>query len=122
MISVSKLLTGTKIIVVLNNSENYFSLPVITKAPQTKSAVGNPIASLDSGYIPIDSEITLTSNNEDDIIYYTTDGTNPTTSSNLYDGNPILIQEDTILKLIAIKENYIDSEIVTYAYLIDGPK
>ena len=120
IIPISTLLTGTKVSVVLNNSNNYLSLPTITKAPQYIPKVGNPSASLDSGYIPIDTEISLTPDNENDRIYYTTDGTTPDNKSNRYD-SPILIQEDTTLKLIAIKENYRDSDIVTYDYLIDGP-
>lgn len=64
----------------------------------------------------------MTPDNENDMIYYTTDGTNPDSeTSNQYNGSAILIQEDTTLKLIAIKENYIDSDIITYNYLIDEP-
>ena len=39
IIPIDTVLTGTKVSIVLNNSTNYFSLPTITKAPQTKPKV-----------------------------------------------------------------------------------
>ena len=203
IIPITTILTGTKVLIVLNNPNNYFSLSSITKAPQERPKVltptsnllsgevpylsevnlstltngaiirytvdetepteeslifldpivitnnltlkakaflsgwtasdtvtfnyqvlttGNPVASLESGYVPLETEIILIPDNENDIIFYTTDGTDPTDLSNLYDSSPILIQEDTTLKLIAMRNDYKNSDIVTYEYLIDGPK
>ncbi len=55
----------------------------------------------------------------DDIqIYYTMDGSTPSTSSTLYDKNPIQINSDTQIKAIAIKEGITPSPISTYYYTL----
>jgi hypothetical protein len=50
-----------------------------------------------------------------DKIYYTTDGTTPTESSNLY-SDPILINRTTNLKAVAISEDGEVSEIASFQY------
>ena len=52
-------------------------------------------------------------------IYYTTDGTVPTTASNKYDGK-ILVSSNTVLKAIAVKEGAIDSAYASASLKIDG--
>lgn len=54
-------------------------------------------------------------------IYYTLDGTRPTTDSSLYRGEVIEITETTAIRTFAVKEGAIDSAAVTYNYLIDLP-
>lgn len=51
-------------------------------------------------------------------IYYTLDGSNPTTSSNVYSGL-ILIEQPTTVKAIAVKENYVNSDIVNVWYYVE---
>lgn len=59
-------------------------------------------------------EVTITSETADATIYYTTDGTDPTESSNVYDSeNKPTISSTTTFKAIAVKENYDDSEVAT---------
>ena len=50
-------------------------------------------------------------------IYYTTDGTLPTTDSNFY-VEPVVIEEDTVITAIAVKENYMPSEPVEFIYKV----
>ncbi|MBR6321186.1 MAG: chitobiase/beta-hexosaminidase C-terminal domain-containing protein [Prevotella sp.] len=50
-------------------------------------------------------------------IYYTTDGNNPSASSNVY-SNPIEITSATTIKAYATKSGYNDSEVATAAYTI----
>ncbi len=51
-------------------------------------------------------------------IYYTTDGTDPVASDdNLY-SEPIVINDDVIIKAFAVKEGYIDSTIVLSSYTV----
>ena len=52
-------------------------------------------------------------------IYYTTDGSEPSTSSAVYDGNAITISTTTTLKAIAVKEGYKNSEIASATYTYD---
>lgn len=56
---------------------------------------------------------------EDATIYYTTDGTTPTTDSNVYNGR-ILVSSNTIVKSIAIKDGYINSAYAATSFIIEG--
>ena len=51
-------------------------------------------------------------------IYYTTDGSSPTTKSNLYTG-PITISKNTSLRAVSYKQGKLLSDISTSTYLID---
>ena len=54
-------------------------------------------------------------------IYYTTDGTTPSTTSNVY-SSPIAVSADMTIKAYAVKAEYDDSEVATAAYEItEGP-
>ena len=58
-----------------------------------------------------DNAVSITCATEDATIYYTTDGTTPTTSSNLYSGPMQDNISGVTIKAIAVKENMINSEI-----------
>ena len=62
--------------------------------------------------------VTLTTTTKDAVIYYTTDGTDPTTSSASYTG-VINIDVTTTLKAFAVKDGWNDSEILIIAYTIN---
>lgn len=75
-----------------------------------------PEATPEGGYItkfPI--KVTLSTLTEGAKIYYTLDGTNPTSKSNLY-SHPIDIVKPLQLKAIAIKEGYDNSELLVVQY------
>jgi len=61
--------------------------------------------------------VAITSATEDATIYYTTDGTEPTTSSLVY-SEPIEVAETMIIKAIAMKEDHDDSNVATAEYTI----
>ncbi len=63
--------------------------------------------------------ITLTSTNSTDIIYYTTDSTDPTTSSNTY-SSPIRVNQSTIIKAFSVNTMGQIGEIKTFNYIIDA--
>lgn len=51
-------------------------------------------------------------------IYYTTDGSNPTTSSKVY-SSPLNIKETTVLKMMSKEDGKIGSEVKTYSYIVN---
>ncbi|MBR3573307.1 MAG: chitobiase/beta-hexosaminidase C-terminal domain-containing protein [Bacteroidales bacterium] len=69
----------------------------------------------DSENIP---DITVSCETADAIIYYTTDGTDPDENSSVYDG-PIIINGSTTVKVLAVAENMLPSEIVTAQFTIN---
>ena len=76
-----------------------------------------PTASLTPGSVEKGTEVTLSTATSDATIYYTTDGTDPTTSSNVYSG-AITINEAVTIKAIAVKAGYVDSAAASFAYTI----
>lgn len=67
-------------------------------------------------------EVSITCETADAKIYYTTDGSDPTASSDVYNG-PIKVSETTTIKAFARNEKYngwINSEIVTAIYTKKG--
>ena len=76
-----------------------------------------PTASLTPGSVEKGTEVTLSTTTSDATIYYTTDGTDPTTSSNVYSG-AITINEAVTIKAIAVKTGHADSAATSFAYTL----
>lgn len=68
-----------------------------------EGVVTAPVMTPASGWIAAGSGVTLTAG-EGASIYYTLNGDEPSTSSMLYDGNPITVNEDLTIKAIATKD------------------
>lgn len=66
------------------------------------------------------NNITITCTTEETSIYYTIDGSNPTTASNLYSGTFAIIASCTV-KAIAVRENWTDSEVASYSATYTPP-
>lgn len=64
-----------------------------------------------------EKKVTLQSNSDGAIIYYTLDGTVPSNKSNIYT-DPIDISSDTTLKFIAITSDGAQSDVMTEVYTI----
>lgn len=81
--------------------------------------VAQPIANPSEGKVEVDTEITLTSTTPGASIYYTLDGTTPTTESTLYsnDNKPV-IDKALTLKAFAVNEGMTDSEVSTFVYTV----
>ena len=62
--------------------------------------------------------ISIDTYDEDAFIFYTLDGSEPTANSFLYD-NPILVQENTVIKAASYKDGWLRSPIKTRTFIID---
>ncbi|MEF2247338.1 chitobiase/beta-hexosaminidase C-terminal domain-containing protein [Paenibacillus sp. IITD108] len=90
-------------------TEQYTILPL--------EQVVKPLATPASGAVLSGTKVTLTSATDGAVIYYTTDGTAPTSASTLYKG-PIEITDGMMLKAIAAKPGMRDSEVLTEQYTL----
>jgi len=61
--------------------------------------------------------ITISDTTPNAAIYYTTDGTTPTTASKRYSG-PVVITQTTMVQAVAIASGYTMSQVVTATYMI----
>jgi hypothetical protein len=79
-----------------------------------------PVPSVAPGRYNEKQTVDLSSGTDDSEIYYTTDGSEPTKSSDKYDKS-IELASDTTIKAIAVKDGFIDSDIAEYRYFIHTP-
>lgn len=70
-----------------------------------------------SGLYTVSVTISISTNEPLSVIYVTTDGTTPTTSSSVYTG-PITITKDTVLKVLAVDPSGNPSDVITLNYQI----
>lgn len=105
------------------NKKPYISYTVhffsITEEEEILTA---PEASISSGEAVAKESTLILTSKEDATIYYTLDGTTPSTDSILYT-EPISIEEDITVRAIAVKEGYTDSDIAEFIYTVieDAP-
>ena len=76
-------------------------------------------ASVASGAVSSGTKVTLSSATTDADIYYTTDGSQPTSKSTKYTAQ-LTISAATTVKAIAVKAGMIPSDVVTYEYTISA--
>lgn len=76
-----------------------------------------PIFSLDEGTYEGAQSVTISCSTTDATIYYTTDGSTPTTSSSVYSA-AIPVAADMTIKAYAVKDGSDDSEVATASYTI----
>ena len=63
------------------------------------------------------NELVINSSSSGAQIYYTTDGSDPTTSSTLYEPG-VELTDSVLIKAVGVKENWIDSDIATYNLIL----
>ena len=87
--------------------------------PGTGGSVPIVTASPASGVYPDPIQVTMsaTSQNDPTTIYYTTDGSNPGTSSTVYTG-PFTVSQTTTVKAIAYDSQNVQSSVITRNYTI----
>jgi hypothetical protein len=89
----------------------------LTPAPPVLATTAAPTFSPQPGTYGTATPVTLASTTPGAVIYYTTNGTPPTTSSTLYTG-PIDVAITTTLNAIAISQGELTSAVATGAYTI----
>lgn len=101
----------------ISNPDYNFYLDLFVYGGSVTPVVAMPVFNYASGtyYEEIDIEISCAT--EDAMIFYTTDGSDPTSMAMLY-MDPIHVDSDMTLKAIAIKEGYENSGIATANYVI----
>ncbi len=101
----------------ISNPDYSFYLDLFVYGGSVTPVVAMPVFNYASGtyYEEIDVEISCAT--EDAMIFYTTDGSDPTSMAMLY-MDPIHVDSDMTLKAIAIKEGYENSGIATANYVI----
>lgn len=100
-------------------------------APPTPNATNNssspfdqwllePILSVNSSFHSTPFNVTITNpNSGSSQIYFTTDGSEPTTSSTLYTGTPIPVFMSTVLRAKAFQVGYLPSVTTTASYFFN---
>lgn len=80
-----------------------------------------PVISLKGGFHSGAQTINITTADPDSKIYYTLDGTEPTESSNGY-RRPIVISQNTVLRVKTMEESLLPGLTMTNTYFIDEPQ
>lgn len=78
----------------------------------------NPVFSLPEGSYDEPKTLSLYAKDDEDQIYYTTDGTDPDSSSTLYSDSILLEEGQTTVKAVTINKKGIASDIVSNTYSI----
>ena len=74
-------------------------------------------ATPEEGQVAEGTLVTLTSFTEDAVIHYTTDGSEPTADSPVFEA-PIAITDDLTIRAVAVKEDMADSPVRDFAYSV----
>lgn len=95
-------------------------LAVSITSASGKEIVAVPTFTPDGGAVLAGTEVTIACETEGATIYYTTDGTEPTTASTVYT-EAIVVNEALTLKAIAAKEGMENSTVATAEFTIKEP-
>ncbi len=105
----------------IDTDKNFSLTQVATPVMKATSLTGGTVTENITGEAVFDDTqlIELSCAESGATIYYTTDGTVPTTSSNVYKDR-ILVSSNTTIKAVAVKNGYIDSAYNATAVVING--
>ena len=103
-----------------DTNDNYIQSDVASVSYTLLAPVVTPEITLAGGTYTSAQTTTITCETEGATIYYTTNGTNPTTSSTEYSG-AISINESMTIKAIAVKDGMANSAVAEATYTINIP-
>lgn len=107
-------LGSTSVYCVVNGYISSNEVRVKVAKPQLTLSADKP-----SGLYEKGTTVALDASKYGATIYYTLDGSTPTRKSNVY-SEPILLNENTVLKAFAVRDDCIDSEVLTREYKISS--
>ncbi len=79
--------------------------------------VSSVTSSVSASAVKAGTEVQLTTSTEGATIYYTVDGSEPTTESEVYSA-PIKINADTTIKAVAVADDLENSDVATFSYTV----
>lgn len=103
--------------IIIGSSQKRAVITSVSVVPLTPK-VATPTFSPAAGNVEANTEVTISCETEGATIYYTTDGSTPTTESTT--GSSVTITETTTIKAIAVKNGYRDSDVATATYSVLG--
>ncbi len=101
-------------------ASNYNNSAVASAAYTIMTSAATPAFSVIPGTYTTSQTISITAATAGSAIYFTTNGSAPTTSSSLYSG-PIVVSTTETLRAIAVASNYNNSAVASAAYTIMTP-
>lgn len=123
-ISVSGELPGTAALSFSVEGTDKIAMTIANVEQIVIKTVAKPIASIASGtVVEKGTAITLTCETEGATIYYTLDGSCPcenTDARKVYDGTPIIINENVTIKAMAMAPDMYESDVAEFTYIVDG--
>lgn len=108
--------TSTVTVKAVALKQGAYSSAVVTQKFTNTAAVETPVLSVPEGDFWNTITVFAFSDTKDAKIYYTTNGSEPTTSSTLYTDNGIKINGTTTLKVVATKSGLENSQVVSAKY------
>jgi hypothetical protein len=109
--------SSTETINAMAGGTNFASSAVASASYTINGSVATPILSVASGTYSSTQTVALSDTTSGASIYYTTNGSIPTTSSALYNG-PITVSSTETILAIAAAQNYNNSPVATGIYVI----
>ena len=79
-----------------------------------------PVFDVDSAFVSAGQKLNITSSTSGATIYYTTDGTTPTTENGRAYNGPLTIRNNMSVRARAYKSGYLPSEVATRTFITDG--
>ena len=112
--------SSTENVIAFAAQTGFISSPMVSQRFTIAAPAAAPVLSLASGTYTSSQTVTITDATHGAAIYYTLDGTAPSTSSTPYSG-AITIASTTTLRAIAVASGYAPSSISTATYTISIP-
>ena len=111
-------MTVKGIVAIFKNVPQIYPIVITDASGEVVEVVATPTFSPVAGAVEAGTKVTIACATEGAKIYYTTDNTEPTTASTLFEGEGIEVTAAMTIKAIAVKEGMENSKVATAAYTI----